>query len=48
VKLLSDVRALLTPEQQAKLDAYIAAAKQRRNGSGSQESRVEDSETPGN
>ena len=29
-KLMSDVRALLTPEQQAKLDGYIAALKHRR------------------
>ncbi len=29
-KLLSDVRAFLTPEQQAKLDGYIAAWKHRR------------------
>jgi Spy/CpxP family protein refolding chaperone len=31
-KLLSDVRALLTPEQQSTLDGYIAGAKHRRNG----------------
>ena len=29
-KLMSDVRALLTPEQRAKLDGYIAALKHRR------------------
>jgi Spy/CpxP family protein refolding chaperone len=29
-KLLSDVRAFLTPEQQARLDGYIAALKHRR------------------
>ena len=31
-KLLADIRAILTPEQQAKLDGYIAAVKHRRNG----------------
>ena len=31
-KLMSDVRALLTAEQQARFDGYIAAVKHRRNG----------------
>jgi len=31
-KLLFDVRAFLTPEQQARLDGYIGAVKHRRNG----------------
>jgi Spy/CpxP family protein refolding chaperone len=31
-KLGSDVRSFLTPEQQARLDGYIAASKHRRNG----------------